>query len=371
MPLVAGTLVTCGSAGGDVARSHDVASRYAIARRLAQVMGYAFSGEYEPAASYTPPLYFVPSDAVPAAAAKSLGIRAANDLYGGVVPHRFVGTKVITHPLHRPDAPAPAGWSHEFAERVRDIVLRGYAAFSREDARAAAQELLETGAVRIKCATGVGGSGQHIAANVDQVDAALAAIDQRELAQDGVVVEENLRDVTTYSVGRVDVGDVTMTYCGMQRVTRNNRGAFVYGGSALSVVRGGFAPLRALDLPDAARNAIVLAQRYDEAATKSFPGFFASRRNYDVVHGIDAAGHPREGVLEQSWRIGGASGAEIVALEAFREDASRQEVRASSVELYGSGVAVPAGAFVYFHGDDVRVGPLTKYAVASRDVDPQ
>jgi hypothetical protein len=371
MPFVTGTLVTCGNAGGHVARNHDAASRYAIAQRLAKVMGYAFSGEYEPAASYTPPVYFVPSDAVPAAAARTLGIRAANDLYGGVVPHLFVGTKVITHPLHRHDARAPAGWSHEFADRVRDVVLRGYAAFSREDARAAAAEILTIGAVRIKCATGIGGSGQHIAANLEAVDAALAAIDERELTEHGVVVEENLSDVATYSVGQVAVRDVTMSYCGMQRVTRNNRGALVYGGSALSVVRGGFASLQALDLPDAARNAIVLAQRYDEAATRSFPGFFASRRNYDVAHGIDAGGRSREGVLEQSWRIGGASGAEIVALEAFRNDASRQQVRASSVELYGSVVAVPAGAFVYFHGDDARVGPLTKYAVANRDADPR
>src|SRR5689334_15227524 len=94
-----------------------------------------------------------------------------------------------------------------------------------------------------------------------------------------------------------------------------------------------------------------------------FPGLFASRRNYDVAQGWDARGQWHSGVLEQSWRIGGASGAEIAALELFRAEPARQAVRTSAVEVYRINQAVPPHAIIYFSGTDERAGPMTKYAV--------
>ena len=47
----------------------------------------------------------------------------------------------------------------------------------------------------------------------------------------------------------------------------------------------------------------------DAAATECFPGLVASRRNYDVAQGTNARGKRCSGVLEQSWRLGGATGA--------------------------------------------------------------
>jgi len=61
---------------------------------------------------------------------------------------------------------------------------------------------------------------------------------------------------------------------------------------------------------------VAAARRYDEA-TVEFHGFTASRRNYDVGQGVGADGRPRSGVLESSWRMGGASSAELAALTAF------------------------------------------------------
>lgn len=101
-----------------------------------------------------------------------------------------------------------------------------------------------------------------------------------------------------------------------------------------------------------------------------FPGTLVSRRNYDVLRGLDAAGRPRSGVLEQSWRMGGASGAEIVALEAFRADPGRHVVRARTVEVYGPS-HMPPGATVYFHGTDEQVGPITKYVQVESYDDPR
>jgi hypothetical protein len=246
-------------------------------------------------------------------------------------------------------------------------VLRGFAAFAGDDARRATQALLARGPIRIKRGTGIGGRGQYLASTADEADRALAAIDARELAESGLVVEEHLPAVTTYSVGHVEVGGLVTSYCGTQQVTRNRRGHEVYGGSTLDVVRGSFESLLDQDLHADAREAVDLARRYDRAARACYRGLFASRRNYDVAIGADATGARRAGVLEQSWRIGGASGAEILALEALHRDPARRWIRCATVEAYDDRGAVPADAFVYFRGIDADAGPVVKYAVERHD----
>jgi hypothetical protein len=85
-----------------------------------------------------------------------------------------------------------------------------------------------------------------------------------------------------------------------------------------------------------------------------------------VARGLDHQGIWRSGVLEQSWRIGGATPAEVVALEALHAGPALARVHASSVESYGERDEAPPHAAVYFRGHDSRVGPITKYALVSR-----
>ena len=94
--------------------------------------------------------------------ARRLGIYDEQDLFGGIVPHPFVATKTITHPLVDRTADAPDGWSHDLGDRLRDVVLFGFTAFSRQDARRAGILVLERGAARIKPSCGIGGRGQAV-----------------------------------------------------------------------------------------------------------------------------------------------------------------------------------------------------------------
>src|SRR5262249_57418451 len=107
-------------------------------------------------------------------------------------------------------------------------------------------------------------------------------------------------------------------------------------------VRGGWKALDGLALPDGLRLAVAQARRYDEA-TSAYPGFAASRRNYDIAEGIDAAGRPRSGVLEASWRVGGATGAEIIALTAFKQDPSLHVIDVSHIAHFGHTRRAPDG----------------------------
>jgi hypothetical protein len=88
-----------------------------------------------------------------------------------------------------------------------------------------------------------------------------------------------------------------------------------------------------------------------------------------MVRGRDPAGQVVSGVLEQSWRIGGASGAEIAALEAFRAEPGLRAARAECTEAYDNRQAPPRGATVYFHGVDALVGFITKYTTIEPYVD--
>ncbi len=355
--------------GADGRSAHDVTTCAAIARRLAGLMEIAFAGHYGSENRAEGPFYLVPMDTlVGIAQARSLGVRDEHDLFGGVVPYPFVATKSISHGLIDETARAPEGWSDTFCRRVRDAVLPGFSAFCVEDAARTGLVMLAQGPVRLKRALGIGGRGQSVARTRAELEAALADTDRKEIERYGVALELHLEDVTTFSVGQVRVDDLVASYCGTQSLTRNTAGHFVYGGSRLFVVRGDFDVLLARERTPAVQCAIAKARCYDEAAAACFDGFLASRRNYDVAEGTDAQGRRRSGVLEQSWRVGGASGAEVEALAAFRADPNLHEVDAQTSEVYGGEHPAPANATVYFDVVDAHGGRLLKYVTLERHV---
>ena len=60
---------------------------------------------------------------------------------------------------------------------------------------------------------------------------------------------------------------------------------------------GGWDALDALAMEPDVRAAVAEAKLYDQAMSE-YPGFMASRRNYDIGQGIDSEGRPRSGVFE-------------------------------------------------------------------------
>jgi hypothetical protein len=354
---------------GGVPGGHEETTHREIARRLAVLQGLEHGGRLDPARPDPVPPYLVPSDTlVGAATAAELRIAGEQDLFGGVVPHGFVATKAISHGLVAPDAAAPSGWSETFLRQVGDAVLPGFSVFDREDARKAAVILLERGPMRVKSVRGIAGRGQAVVHDLRGLEVLLDEIEPAELASGGLVLEENLSEVVTFSVGQVRVGGLVASYHGRQCLTPDGKGEPVYGGSALEIVRGGFEALLRLPLPWPVRLAVLQADRYDRAADAAYPGLIASRRNYDVARGRDGRGRMRSGVLEQSWRVGGASGAEIAGLEALQADPALGVVRARTVEVYGA-AEPPPDAVVYFHGVDAENGPMLKYTVRACDDD--
>ena len=169
----------------------------------------------------------------------------------------------------------------------------------------------------------------------------------------------------TYSVGQVRVADLVATYYGTQRLTPDNQRRsrlrrLRSRGRARRLRRAaGARPARGRPACRSAQ-----ARAYDAAALERLSGDVPvppqlRRRRRAWTRAASGA----RGVLEQSWRIGGASGAEIAALEAFRADPSA----AGRARLDGRDLrrqpSRPPHATVYFRGVDDEVGPITKYAL--------
>ena len=349
---------------------HEEATLDALAQRIAMLRGSQYAGTFD--AADLPPrnAYLVPETTLLHAQLAGLDVRGSTDLFGGVVPHRFVATKLVSHPSVHADAPVPRGWEHTLARRMAQAVLPGFSVFSAGDAAAAFGLLSPLGPVRFKLARGIGGNGQWRVTTPAELDEALADLPDGELESHGASLEQNLDDAVTFSIGVVECAGQCIAYHGEQRTVDGPHGHEVYAGSTLDVVRGGLDELLAhqawapVDDPRQAAlaRAVRQARRYDTEMRRSFPGFFASRRNYDVVAGRDAGGTLRSGVLEQSWRIGGASPAELLALEAFTANPALARVRVSCHEAYGDH-APPAEATVHYRGNEPRLGPMVKYAV--------
>jgi hypothetical protein len=340
---------------------HEVETNRALARWLAQILGLRFGGSYDVERHATRDIYLVPTQTIVGAQdARQFGLKGPDDLWGGYVEYDFICTKAITHGLLNNDAVAPKGWSPLFCERVRTVVLDGVSVFSLKDARPAATHLLYSGPIRMKPIHACAGRGQEVINSLDQFDEVIARPDATKLFSEGVVLEQDLQNVMTHSVGQTAIAGKLLSYCGEQYLTEDGVGEKVYGGSDLLVVQGGYDDLLALELPDEVRLAIQQAQVFDAAADEAYPAFFASRRNYDIVQGLDANGQRRSGVLEQSWRMGGASSAEVAALQAFVNDPGMPAIRVSSVETY-TDQALPADAIEVFRGPAESSDFLLKY----------
>ena len=342
---------------------HEAMVHRDIAMRIADFLDVPFQGMFDPKQHAALRCYYVPDATIVGRTLReSLGIQDEQDLFGGYAEYDFMPTKAISHGLLSPQAAQPEGWSTEFSARVAGTTLPGFTAFSPADVREAARILLEKNRlIRLKPVHATAGRGQVVVRKLEELEPALAAHDPAELRDCGMVLEAQLDDVLTYSVGQFRLPGLTASYIGTQCLTRDNAGEEVYGGSRLCIRRGGFQELLRLEMDEEARRAVEMAAAYDAAADACYPEFFASRRNYDVAAGIGAHGQRLIGVLEQSWRIGGASRAEIAAMEVFAADADCTCLWAETLELFGSESSAPPNAIETFSGEDTDLGMIRKY----------
>lgn len=347
--------------------SHEGRKNAELAKIIAEVKGYRFAGHLTDQLLHKGlKLYFVPDKPlVGFDLAAKLGITSADDLFGGVVPYDYVRTKAIVHPLVSPQAVAPVGWNSGFPQTVANVVLPGFTAFTKEDARQAGWQLLDRfDVIRAKKPQAEGSRGQYVVHHRTELEEVLADIPDAGIADGGLILEANLEQETTLSVGTLDLAGLTISYYGFQRKTRDNGGQTVYGGTDLTLIRGTLDDLLQRALPESIRLAVSQAQQFHLART--IYAVITSRNNYDVIQGQDRRGNAFSGVLEQSWRIGGASGAEILAAREFKNQPGLSLVQASTFDAFGHDIQVPNRAVIHYRDVEQNVGPVVIYTVITR-----
>jgi len=311
---------------------------------VAEILNAKFCGEFLDINPHEN-VYLIPSKTIKdPSLGRKIGIYSETDFLGGVVMYEYLRTKTISHGLVSSFASHPDGWSSLFPKMTEDCVLPGYSTFSKNDARTAYNILTKQGhRVRSKKASSHSGKWQTVVENSEQLEDILSKISDKEMSESGYVFELNLEELTTLSVGQVQIGDKLLSYYGTQIFDNRKDNFSPYIGSRLHIIRGGFSDLLALDLPPNILLAVTQAIKFDSASSNL--EVMASRRNYDVAQGYDKKGNLYSGVLEQSWRIGGATGAELVACKYFLNHPDEDIVVASS--YVKSDENIPENARIY------------------------
>jgi hypothetical protein len=83
-------------------RDHEIVSIAEIAKRVAKLKDVRYAGECQLDSRPLGPSYIVPDETLSSETAACLGIRGEHDILGGIVPHEFVATKVITQSACQP-----------------------------------------------------------------------------------------------------------------------------------------------------------------------------------------------------------------------------------------------------------------------------
>jgi hypothetical protein len=282
---------------------------------------------------------------------KDAFIESEKDFLGGIVPRYHHSTKAIMHPLVSREAACPLGWSHEFSEELvhLDLVLPGFTVFNIEDIRTAFNDLSYKGVyqIRLKDPLGVLGMRQFVVTSFQELEQFISdqIVDNDQLQQYGLVVEENLcsEDLKTYSVSFVTIGSHQVQCIGVQRFSQG-----LYSGTDLVIMQTGkrilpelLAQVGIFNNEDA-QVIIDKALLFRALLNKHIPEIKIARFNLDIVSGIASIYSngtcelvKRFALLEQSFRVGGASAAEIWGLEYLLYYPSVDAVCASTYYRYG------------------------------------
>lgn len=258
----------------------------------------------------------------------------------------------------------PPAWNRPFAATTEDTGLPGFTVFSEQDAHHALERLLDEGHVaRGKRAAAAGGNDQFLLETPNDLKRVWDRVSTDELQKLGLVVEANMRPgFNVIAAGQTLLNGIQVSFAGSVRELPAQADQRYFGGTDVVLTRGGFDSLTPYFRNDnETLNAIQKIAGFHNNARQHL-GLIASRSAYTVLSGTAHNDKNYSGVLEQSWRIGGSSGPEILAIQAFQDDPSLQAVNGVSRNLLGADATAPPNARVHYRGDDSFYGPVTVYS---------
>ncbi len=312
-----------------------------IGQDIATICDLPFQG-FVPIDEPLPPNhYIVVSKSIDLKTARNLGIDSPADFYGLAVDSLPQVGKSI---LHRTTSlKTPPFYNPNFADKVKDAVLPGFACFTKDDALKTYQQFGHNGFdLRLKSPSESDGNGQYRIENIEHIEQLLSNEDET-ISKEGIILEANLHQPKTISVGSATFGDQTISFLAHQKNDSPDQfGQSKYlGAKDITVVKG---PLPELfNLPDLSGEehlALKKAAKFD-AVYRQILNPLASRLSYDVVLGLDNHDKLLAGVTDITGRVGGTCPGLMIACLAMNNDPSIQTVFAEVTLNYDPAISLP------------------------------
>ena len=355
------------TAEGDRRTEHEAATGRWIGERLAALLGFGYGGVHSQDVSYDAPPFFVP-DTTLLCRRRGVGHPRA------AAPVRWRGAaRVRGDQVDHPSRWSKARASCRKAGRVRWAMrwTKSPCPASRRSASTTSRArpgTCSTAACRRASSVPTASAGSASPSPpTEDARCRLAHLDANCLERIGAVIELNLKPVKTYSVGTVSRGRTASPISARS------------GSRAITMACPSTAVRRCLPARRTRRSAAhrwttkpsarvrAARSRYDAEASRAYPAFFASRRNYDVALGVDqgaaAYGRARTVMAHRRRDAGGdpRAGGDAPGPSLRRVALHARGVRDESTRLRARTCTSAAM--------DPAVGPMTKYAMLDAQED--
>lgn len=302
-----------------------------VAEYLADYFGVAYLSADAGGGPKGENVYYVPPVTQARDNANKSYIEHVDDFYGLLVENIGHVHKAILHTTTSQSV--PSFYSHHFACSVSELVVPGLTVFTKEEALFA-HKIMQNRAgkeVRLKYPDKSDGRDQFSIVNREHLAGILGSVDEREVVEKGLVLETNVRDVETVSVGYCVLGDQTYSFIALQKndiAPEDGRDRYV--GALVRVVKGNVSSLRSVAKNSKEEKAIEACVKFD--AQYSYFEPVASRISYDYLHGYDDKGNLMSGVTDITGRLGGTCPALVMSVMEYKEN-PRLKVVQSEVSL--------------------------------------
>ncbi len=326
-----------------------------IGKDIAQLCGYSFNGFISPNEMPSGDNYVVASKTLDRKSASELGIKETSDFYGLVVDSIDQAGKTVLHPAITKET--PPSYNPRFAQKVSEYVLPGYTCFSKDEAFRIYSKFGKNGfGFRFKVANESDGKGQY---KIEDNYHLLNILNREKYTlQEGFVLEANLNNPKTISVGFSEIMGQTFSFVSRQKNdSPDKEGWSSYLGGEVLVTKGRLGNLlKTVTLSADEQLAVTKALAFD-VEYQRYINPTASRLSYDVVIGRDNYGNKLSGVTDITGRVGGTCPALMVACLAMKENQYIQTVQSEVTLNYDPTKILPEeeGAKRYVDHPKLRI----------------
>lgn len=265
-------------------------------------------------------VYVVPAVTLERDRAEYLGIYSPEDFYGGSVGHVQQAGKSV---LHRTmSSNIPGFYSGDFVGKVDEFVLPGVTGFSREDLIAGYMKFMNKDCdMRLKLPGESDGNGQYVARSKIELMDLLCMHEDGCINEHGLVLEANVNEPRTLSVGYAQIGRDMFSFLVNQKEDKVNEGGHErsrYRGAQVRVVRGELGELQKLKKLDRREKEAIRTSLGFSRIYKEEMGVVASRLSFDHISGFDSNGNEIGGITDITARLGGTCPAVMLAAGRFK-----------------------------------------------------